>query len=321
MEGSNLNSSKRAQTATEYLIILAVVIVIALIVVGVLGGIPSIGGGANKNALDAQMKTEKVGIDNYYVNATSAKILLRNNQPDTVTVNKLTIDTMICSPATSDGLPAQLRAGQTKTVTCTGDFTSHATGRTAPVIGVDYTELNTDANYLTPKYEEFDYSGFDEIVINSTYHHMWQAGDSGVTLAWATGGTETLGETCSNRGAQTSYPACEYCEALALCQNGSFDATGSCSGAYGGILHSDWRLPSGDTPYTAGLDYSYYESAITGGSYFTNASLFTQNAYYWTGTSFNAGNAYVALLDFDVVSGGIKDNGGTNRARCVRDHD
>lgn len=34
-------NSKKSQTATEYLIILAVVIVIALIVVGVLGGLPN----------------------------------------------------------------------------------------------------------------------------------------------------------------------------------------------------------------------------------------------------------------------------------------
>jgi hypothetical protein len=34
--------AKKSQTATEYLIILAVVIIIALIVVGVMGGIPGI---------------------------------------------------------------------------------------------------------------------------------------------------------------------------------------------------------------------------------------------------------------------------------------
>lgn len=38
---------KKGQTATEYLIILAVVIIIALIVVGVMGGIPGLGNDPN----------------------------------------------------------------------------------------------------------------------------------------------------------------------------------------------------------------------------------------------------------------------------------
>ena len=42
---------RKGQTSTEYLIILGVVIVVALIVVGALGGIPGIGkGGASKTS-------------------------------------------------------------------------------------------------------------------------------------------------------------------------------------------------------------------------------------------------------------------------------
>ena len=41
---------KRSQTATEYLIILAVVIVIAIVVVSVLGGIPRLGDGSSQRA-------------------------------------------------------------------------------------------------------------------------------------------------------------------------------------------------------------------------------------------------------------------------------
>ena len=54
------HKSKHAQTATEYLIILAVVIIIALIVVGVLGGIPGIGAG-DKVKLTV-LATEEVGL-------------------------------------------------------------------------------------------------------------------------------------------------------------------------------------------------------------------------------------------------------------------
>ncbi|MFW5746101.1 MAG: hypothetical protein ACOCWQ_00955 [Nanoarchaeota archaeon] len=46
-------SGKHSQTATEYLIILAVVIVMGMITVGVMGGIPSLGGGAGMNTQSA----------------------------------------------------------------------------------------------------------------------------------------------------------------------------------------------------------------------------------------------------------------------------
>lgn len=58
----------KSQTATEYLIILAVVIVISLIVIGVLGGIPSIGGGSLKNAKITEIKNRKIGVDSFFVN-------------------------------------------------------------------------------------------------------------------------------------------------------------------------------------------------------------------------------------------------------------
>lgn len=56
----------KSQTATEYLIILAVVIVISLIVVGVLGGIPSIGGGLKERALVAKWQVKSpLSIDSW----------------------------------------------------------------------------------------------------------------------------------------------------------------------------------------------------------------------------------------------------------------
>ena len=52
----------RAQTATEYLIILSVVIIIALIVVGILGGIPDIGSSTGAKADLLALQTEQVGV-------------------------------------------------------------------------------------------------------------------------------------------------------------------------------------------------------------------------------------------------------------------
>lgn len=86
---------KRAQTATEYLIILAVVIIIALVVIGVLGGIPGIGSGIRSSADSTYWRTSSIGIssivaspgqDNALVNIT-----LRNNFPDSIRIINVTL--------------------------------------------------------------------------------------------------------------------------------------------------------------------------------------------------------------------------------------
>ncbi|MGM5484130.1 MAG: hypothetical protein ACQER9_04410, partial [Nanobdellota archaeon] len=87
---------KKAQTATEYLIILAVVIVIALIVVGILGGIPSIGGGANENRIKTYLTTMPVGITNFVVTPAKTTLLFRNNQPNTIRIDEISIDEKVC---------------------------------------------------------------------------------------------------------------------------------------------------------------------------------------------------------------------------------
>jgi uncharacterized protein (UPF0333 family) len=71
---------KKAQTSTEYLIILAVVIVIALIVVGVMGGIPSLGGSDDEN-VDENPKCLDAIVENSEMNKKITSIIeqLPNN--------------------------------------------------------------------------------------------------------------------------------------------------------------------------------------------------------------------------------------------------
>lgn len=83
---------KRAQTATEYLIILAVVIAIALIVVGVLGGIPSIGGGISENTAKMNLASAKVAVVNYAISDMDTKLKVQNSNPESTKVNSITID-------------------------------------------------------------------------------------------------------------------------------------------------------------------------------------------------------------------------------------
>ena len=85
-------SFKKSQTATEYLIILAVVVVIALIVVGILGGIPSIGGGVSEGSARAQLKTLPLGIENYASDSLNTRLIIQNNMPSSVRLTAMTID-------------------------------------------------------------------------------------------------------------------------------------------------------------------------------------------------------------------------------------
>lgn len=137
---------RKSQTATEYLIILAVVIVIALIVVGVLGGIPSIGGGSKANAQKLILKNEIVGVDNYYVNETDAKLKIKNNNPDsTLRINNITIDGNTCD---ANGT-ISLKVGESRLIDCNGAFIDYSDDKNVPNIKFSYSDMKSNSIYET----------------------------------------------------------------------------------------------------------------------------------------------------------------------------
>lgn len=84
--------NSKGQTATEYLIILAVVIIIALIVIGVLGRIPSLGGGASSGAVSGYWSTAKIAVPNHAVTPDgNVTITLVNNMQGTIRIDNVTI--------------------------------------------------------------------------------------------------------------------------------------------------------------------------------------------------------------------------------------
>src|SRR3989344_8440209 len=85
--------NKKAQTATEYLIILAVVIIIALIVVGVLGGIPGVGRSSAGRASAAYWASADIAFTDYAFDAggDSNVIKIRNNLRNQITVTNVRI--------------------------------------------------------------------------------------------------------------------------------------------------------------------------------------------------------------------------------------
>ncbi|MCX6767425.1 MAG: hypothetical protein NTY90_01680 [Candidatus Micrarchaeota archaeon] len=79
-------ASRRGQAAVEYLIILAVVIIIALVVVGVLGGFPSLTRGVNEKESALYWQGSEIAIQKYFfasavpLTTTNSSISLRNNK-------------------------------------------------------------------------------------------------------------------------------------------------------------------------------------------------------------------------------------------------
>ncbi len=123
---------RKGQGATEYLIILAVVIIIALIVVSAMGGIPGIGTGAGERASQAYWASQDVAITTYAISDDGATddltMVLKNNLRNQVRVDDVRF--------TSAG---------TTTVVDVGNVTI-ATGGTTTITDTDVGALCTAGN-------------------------------------------------------------------------------------------------------------------------------------------------------------------------------
>jgi hypothetical protein len=134
----------KGQTATEYLIILAVVIIIALIVVGVMGGIPGIGSGAKSQASSAYWRTAEIAITSSSVNPAGTTLNLRNNNPNTVRINSMTLGGNVLT--TVPALPITMTAGQTQQLISTNQ--TCASGAFSYPVSISYTVTDTGATYV-----------------------------------------------------------------------------------------------------------------------------------------------------------------------------
>lgn len=135
---------KKAQAATEYLIVLAVVIIIALIVIGVMGGIPGIGAGARGRASAAYWGSADVAIPSYANSASGGITLnLKNNMRNTITITALTID----GDAPASGLPLTLAAGGTGSLSITPTTACTAGQAFSSDVSITYTDSATGASY------------------------------------------------------------------------------------------------------------------------------------------------------------------------------
>lgn len=134
---------KKAQGATEYLIILAVVIIVALIVVGAMGGIPGIGTGARQRASAAYWQASDIAIPAYAVSAAAdtLNMTVKNNLRNSLSSLTVSVGgTSLTCDETS------LASGQT--TDCDSSMTCASAGDSYSYdVSIVYTDDETGASY------------------------------------------------------------------------------------------------------------------------------------------------------------------------------
>ncbi len=136
----------KSQTSTEYLVILAVVIIIALVAINTLGGFPGIGSNNNKKVSDFKLSSDTIGIESYSIGANSSIFKLKNNYFDTITVTEFRVNqqsNLTCNSSnTNPSLPVVLNIGESKLINCSAVNSSNyaITNKQTPVVGISYTD-------------------------------------------------------------------------------------------------------------------------------------------------------------------------------------
>ncbi|NYZ78716.1 hypothetical protein H0N99_01060 [Candidatus Micrarchaeota archaeon] len=120
---------RRGQAAIEYLIILAVVVIIALIVIGVIGGFPGMTRGISERDSAAYWASADVGVTRYFVsNGTQpygSLLVVRNNRLFAVNITNITLGGNIVYPLnpglapTTAGLPLAPGSSSNMTINTT----------------------------------------------------------------------------------------------------------------------------------------------------------------------------------------------------------
>ncbi|MFT4326407.1 MAG: hypothetical protein ACMXYK_02810 [Candidatus Woesearchaeota archaeon] len=141
--------NKKSQTATEYLIILAVVIVIALVVGNLLGGFPGISSGINENAARAALQAQSLSVTAYTVTPAKTMLRITNTMTNQIQLNDIHIDGRRCWLIGNHNQPHLqpiLRTGQQIDIAC-GSYTAPSNSRYQAPITFTYTDLSTNAQY------------------------------------------------------------------------------------------------------------------------------------------------------------------------------
>jgi uncharacterized protein (TIGR02145 family) len=155
---------KKSQTATEYMIILAVVLVISLIAVSNLGIIPGIGGNSGSRSNDAQLKSGKIGVMSYSIDDDKTIAIIQNNEAEILTITSFYLKGIECSNFNQ----ITLSPGQKRTIECDNIDSSDGTmlGKDIPIRFIYTTSRGATFNEDYGKFELKEWECGDSI----TYH-------------------------------------------------------------------------------------------------------------------------------------------------------
>jgi hypothetical protein len=133
----------KGQGTIEYLVIIAIVIVIALVVVGLLLQVMNSGSGVPETQAKATWKSaEPLGIIDWGLSGTTLTLVLRNNSAETIEWNDLNVTSTIQANEAS----ANIASGSTKTITATVTACTAGTKYSYPKEGISigYNTANID---------------------------------------------------------------------------------------------------------------------------------------------------------------------------------
>jgi hypothetical protein len=129
---------RRAQTSTEFIVLLAVILGLVVLVVSITDSFPDIGA----NFEDRQHRTfwelQDIGILNYEFNSQGGKLFLINNLQDTVTITAITFD------ESYESFVYSLDPGETILV----NLSNTTTGYYSKSLTINYTNTANNAPYV-----------------------------------------------------------------------------------------------------------------------------------------------------------------------------
>lgn len=128
---------RSGQGAIEYLMILALVIVIALIIIGAMGGFASISGGVSEKDSATYWAGADVGITRYFISATpdNSMMVIKNNRVFSINVTSITLgDTSVFNTST------QLAPGSSTNITLSNVPSCTAGQQYLIVTVINYTD-------------------------------------------------------------------------------------------------------------------------------------------------------------------------------------
>jgi len=132
---------RKAQGATEYLIILAVVIIIGLIVIGILRNVPASGAAAKERASKAYWEGADVGVTDFAIDGSGIVLFIRNNFARDVEITNIKFDTTSVYTTDTVFRPGEIKKLTSTAITCTGGNTY------SYEVSIDYTDLTTNSDF------------------------------------------------------------------------------------------------------------------------------------------------------------------------------